>query len=77
MRKLDNRECLNGFGDFIRAGRLQNKLLQREVAEQLGISAPYYCDIENGKKNVDLVVAMEICQILNIDLSDYISKYIK
>lgn len=77
MRKLDNRECLNGFGDFIRDGRLRKKMLQREVAVQLGISAPYYCDIENGKKNVDLVVAMEICQILDINLNDYISKYIK
>jgi DNA-binding XRE family transcriptional regulator len=75
MKIIDNSECLIGFGEFIREGRERKHLYQSEVASQLGITQAYYSHIEQGKRNVDLVVAMRICQILDLDLKDYIHAY--
>ena len=77
MKIIDNSECLIGFGKFIKEGRERQGLYQADVAEQLGISQPYYSTIENGARNVDLFLAIRICRELNLDLSDYINTYLK
>lgn len=77
MKIIDNSECLIGFGEFIKDGREKRRLYQSDVAEKLGVTQVYYSHIERGKRNVDLVVAMRICQILELDLQDYISQYMK
>jgi transcriptional regulator with XRE-family HTH domain len=77
MKKIDNSECLIGFGNFIRDGRIKRDMLQSEVAALAGITQSYYSRIECGAKdrNVDLVLAMKICQILGLNLSDFIKQY--
>lgn len=77
MKKIDNSECLIGFGNFIREGRSRRDMLQSEVASQVGIAQSYYSTIENGAKdrNVDLVLAMKICRVLGLNLSDFIKQY--
>lgn len=77
MNIIDNSECLVGFGKFIKGGREQKGLYQTEVAQQLEISQTYYSLIENGERNVDLVLAMKICQVIGLDLSDYIHSFLK
>lgn len=77
MKNIDNSVCLRGFGEFIKEGREQKNLYQDQLAQQLEISQAYYSLIERGERNVDLVLAMKICQVLNLDLSQYISKYIE
>ena len=76
MKIIDNSECLIGFGSFIKEGREKLDLYQSDIASLLGISQPYYSAIERGDRNVDLVLALKICSILNLDLNDYIRKYL-
>ncbi len=77
MKKIENSECLIGFGKFIKEGREKRDMLQTEVAQLVGITQAYYSIIENGSKdrNVDLVLALKICQVLRLDLNDFIKPY--
>lgn len=76
MKIIENSECLVGFGEFIRSKREKLDLYQQDVASQIGISQVYYSQIENGRRNVDLVLALKICQALKLDLSEYIKNYL-
>jgi DNA-binding XRE family transcriptional regulator len=77
MKKIENSECLIGFGKFIKEGRRKGDMLQSEVAELVGISQPYYSMIEKGTedRNVDLVLAIKICKVLGLDISDFVKQY--
>jgi DNA-binding XRE family transcriptional regulator len=77
MKKIENSECLMGFGKFIKEGRMRRDMLQSEVAELVGISQPYYSMIEKGTedRNVDLVLAMKICRVLRLNISDFTKQY--
>ena len=77
MKKIENSECLVGFGKFIKEGREKQDMFQSEVAAQVGISQPYYSMIEKGTKerNVDLVLALKICQVLKLDINEFIKQY--
>ena len=77
MKKIENSECLIGFGNFIKEGREKKDMLQSEVAALVGITQPYYSVIERGSKdrNVDLVLALKICQVLHLDINDFIKQY--
>lgn len=72
---IDNDACLKGFGSFVKEGRERLGMYQSDVAKMLNISQPYYSCIEKGTRNVDLVLAMKICDTLKLDLSDYITVY--
>lgn len=77
MKKIENSECLIGFGKFIKEGRRKRDMLQSEVAELVGISQPYYSMIEKGTedRNVDLVLALKICRVLRLNISDFTKQY--
>ena len=77
MKKIENSECQIGFGNFIKEGRLRKGMTQGELAELIGIPQPYYSIIERGAKdrNVDLVLAMNICRVLGLDFSDFTKQY--
>ena len=75
VMNIDNDVCLKGFGNFVKEGRERLGLYQSDVAKMLNISQPYYSCIEKGIRNVDLVLAMKICDTLKLDLSNYISVY--
>lgn len=77
MKKIENSECLIGFGNFIKEGREKRDMYQAEVAALVGITQAYYSIIERGSKdrNVDLVLALKICQVLRLDLNDFIKQY--
>ena len=74
---LDDRECQIQFGRFIKQGREAKKLYQSQVATSLDLSQQYYSLIETGARNVDLVLALKICEVLQLNLSDFIRTYIK
>lgn len=76
MKRLENSECQSGFGEFIKRGRETRGLTQGEVATLTGISQSYYGYIERGERNIDLVLAMKICRVLRIDLSDFVKGYL-
>jgi transcriptional regulator with XRE-family HTH domain len=75
MKKIENSECLVGFGNFIKEGRMKRDMLQSEVAAMLGITQAYYSRIESGGRNVDFVLALKICRVLRIDINEFIKKY--
>ena len=60
------------FGEFLFQGRLARGLSQKELAEAVNIGQPYYSYIEKGQRNVDLVLAMKLCQCLSLDLNEFI-----
>ena len=68
---MDTKDITQSFGCFIRDGRIRKGLLQKEVAAKLNISQVYYSYIENGSRNVDLPLALEICRVLELDLNDF------
>ena len=77
MKRIENSECLTDFGKFIREKREQLDMYQSQVAAEVGITQVYYSHIERGLRNVDLVLAMKICQALKLNLNDYIKEYMK
>lgn len=77
MKKLTDRESLRLFGGFIREKRDIKGYSQEEVAELLGITQSYYSNIELGKRNVDLFLAMKICEVLDVNLKEFLTTYYK
>ena len=73
---LNDNVCLTSFGRFIREGRERQGLYQSQIAEQIGITQQAYSKIELGKLNVDFITALKICEILHLDISDYIKTYL-
>lgn len=77
MKKIENSECLVGFGKFIKQGREKRDMFQSEVAMEVGISQAYYSYLERGEREIDFVLALKICQVLHLDISDFISSYME
>ena len=75
MKIIENDVCLQDFGEFIREQRERKELSQAEVAQMVGMHQTYYGKIELARREVDFVDALKICQVLNLDLSDFIKKY--
>ena len=74
---LDDRQCQIDFGLFMKEGREKQRLYQSQVADLLEISQQYYSQIENGVRNVDLVLALKICEVLKLNMTDFIRTYLK
>lgn len=51
--------------------RERKRLKQFEVAELLGISSNYYCEIENGKKNPRWNIAMRIAEFYGVSADNF------
>jgi len=62
------------IGPKIRAFRRQLGLQANKLAEQINISPSYLALIEGGKRKIDGVFFLKICQELKIELSDLTSK---
>jgi len=54
----------------LRGFRRQVGLTQKQIAEKLGISESYYCQIENNKRRMSLQTALEIAAILRLAPND-------
>ena len=77
MKKIENSECLNkDFGKFIKTAREKKDMYQSELAQLVGIRQSYISYIENGERNIDLALALKLCEALNVDLSDFIATQI-
>lgn len=50
----------------MRAIRLYNGLSQRAMAQKLGISASYLCDIEAGRKRVTRDLRMRVAMMFDV-----------
>ena len=75
MNETDSKNVATLFGAFIKEARQRKGITQTELARRVGVSQPYYNQIENGMRNVDLSLAMNICLILELDLNDFVGTY--
>lgn len=62
------------FGIFVTNGRIKRGLSQEEVAHLLDISQSYYSYIEKGKRNIDLSLALSICAVLKLDITEFVNE---
>ena len=60
------------FGSFIREAREKKGLYQEDVAKLVGISRSHYAFIEAGQRRVFLDLAINICNTLDLDISEFI-----
>ena len=60
------------FGEFLQAKREQQKITLRQLAEKLGVSAPFLSDVEKGRRNsLDMDKLSLLKQILNLSDEEY------
>ncbi|WP_295093156.1 helix-turn-helix domain-containing protein [Ruminococcus sp.] len=60
------------FGEFLQTKREQQKITLRQLAEKLGVSAPFLSDVEKGRRNsLDMDKLSLLKQILNLSDEEY------
>lgn len=74
MKATDKEKITTEFGSYIRDARENRGILQADIAEQLGVSRSYYCLIEAGKRDIYFTLAMNICQILKLDINEFMKR---
>ena len=73
--KINSKEDVaKEFGAFIREEREKRGLYQFEVAEKLGLSRSYYTQIESGSRDIYFSTAVDICNILDLDLGTFMKR---
>ena len=77
MRQISTKECHIGFGEFIREARLQKDMYQDELAEKVGITQVYLSYLERGERNIDLALALKLCDVLDLDIRKFILTYLQ
>ena len=70
---MDKDVIINLVAENIRLQRLKNHLSQDKLAELAGLSTKYINSIETRKVNPSIVVIVNICRVLNIELNKIIS----
>jgi len=50
--------------------RIEKNLSQKQLAEAIGISESYYCQLENGSRRMSLPVAQKIALALDVLMDD-------
>lgn len=65
--------------DWMKAKRKERGMLQRDVAEGLGITLSYYNYIENGKRkvNIDLLMCQELARVFHMPVEEVIREEMK
>lgn len=54
--------------------RKQHDMSQKQVAEQIDISQPSYCNIENGERNPTVETAKRIAYVFDFDWTRFFEK---
>jgi transcriptional regulator with XRE-family HTH domain len=67
---------VQSFGEFVRCGRLLLNLTQEEVATKAGVNQGYLSRVESGEREPTVSVALKLCDVLDLDINDFASKYI-
>ena len=61
------------FGANVKEHRLAQKLSQEKLANMAEIDRTYLPEIEQGKRNISLVIAKRIANALNVKLTDLLN----
>lgn len=54
----------------LKAIRLANAVTQKQISAAIGISASYYCQIENGSRRLSLRLAQAIARFFHVTLDE-------
>ncbi len=71
MKITEKQKVATEFGRFVREARERSGMTQADVAEQLGVSRSYYTMIEAGNREIYFTLALNICQILKLNINDF------
>lgn len=74
MKTVNVKDCSTSFGQFVREGRLKKQMLQTELAEMSGVTQAYISQIESGRRNAELGLALIMCGVLDLDIRVFISE---
>lgn len=61
------------LGDFIRDARIQKKMTQDTLAEQLHVTRQTISNYENGKSEPDLETLQKLAEILELDMNEVLN----
>jgi len=61
-------EFAKEFGRRVKRFRELKKLTQKELAEDAGLSVSYLSEVENGKRSVSLIKAVNLAYVLDVPL---------
>lgn len=64
----------SNIGKRIELTRIENKITQKQISENLGISMNYITNLEKGKINKELQKFIKICDFLNISIYDVLNE---
>lgn len=76
MREINTQDCHVKFGKLISNARIREGMSQAELATKLELSQPYLCRIENGRRDIDLALAMKFCKVLKLDFQEFVKEFI-
>ncbi|MDE6426174.1 MAG: helix-turn-helix domain-containing protein [Ruminococcus sp.] len=54
--------------------RQKNRISQNDLAEKIGVSAPYICRVEKGNQTLSLSIAINIADYFNISLDELVGR---
>ena len=74
MPTIEKEKISKEFGAFIREGRLKKGLSQEDVATQVDIKRTYYTLIEEGQRQVYFALALNICNVLDLDIGKFMKQ---
>ena len=63
----DRKQNMNKFGQYVKLKRKQNNIGLRDLADIIGISPSYLCDIENGNRCAPLNHLSNLIKVLKLD----------
>lgn len=65
------------FRDLLIEARKKSELTQVELAKRLNVPQSFVSKYEIGERRIDFIEFIEIAELLNIDLVDFIKNYKK
>ena len=54
--------------------RAKNRVSQNDLAEKVGVSAPYICRVEKGNQVLSLSLAIDIADYFDISLDELVGR---
>lgn len=75
MSKFVGSTQQNKLQDLLKRFRTNANLKQSELAEILGQSQSFVSKYESGERRLDLLELRQICQALNITLTEFVAEF--
>lgn len=58
----------------LKAIREKNRISQNDLAEKVGVSAPYICRVEKGNQALSLSIAIDIADYFDITFDELVGR---